>query len=110
MGLDRCIYCKHKLWDCRCGPGKINSMPQEQMPRIPVLARLKSGRFIRLDHVIATDSEHGRTLCAMTGGTSAQFIGEDAQDVNELLTMISGIAPAPTQPPIAVPDMRIVTP
>lgn len=109
MGDARCPACNKLTWDCRCRrPGKP-PMPQPQQLQIPPLAKLASGRFIRVDQILATETEHGRMVVTLHNATLT-FQGEDAEDLTQILSMVAGITrvdPA-ALPPILVPDKKIV--
>lgn len=85
-------------------------MPQPQQIKIAPLAKLKSGRFIRLDQVLSTETEHGRLTVHLPNAV-VTFQGEDATDVAQLLAMVAGLVPSDEDdalPALLVPDKKIV--
>ncbi len=114
---DRCPLCYHKLWDCRC-PGKTPTMPPQPIApfKIPPLVKLRSGRFIRLDHII-----HAKPIAPFADGRPRfgvglthdylEFEGEDATDVLELLDQVAGLVARPPADALVVPeDKKVLLP
>jgi hypothetical protein len=95
-------------------------MPDQPQPQpmtivgLRHLARLRSGRFIRIDHVasahVAPDGYgDDHTLhVSFTHGNYITLHGQEKDDVIDLLAMHAGLQPA--GPAIAVPDKTIIQP
>lgn len=98
----------------------MSSPMPPRTPTIPLLAKLPSGRFMRLDHVASAEWIGDATVpparrvmqvaFANNSGIHLRLQGDDAAEVDYLLSTLAGIAPAPPeQPSIVVPKKEIVT-